>query len=199
MSPKTAYLVRGVDRAHSVAADGHKWLNVPYESGFAFVRDQALLLDAFGMPGAPYLPGPDSPRGGYSFFGPESSRRARSMPIWASIAAYGREGYAAMVERHVALASYLANLVEAATDFELLGSGLCIVCFRYAPPGADPSTLDALNAALGERLVDDGRVFAGTTRYNGMTAFRPAIVNWRTTEADVELLLTVIRDLAGQE
>jgi hypothetical protein len=58
-----------------------------------------------------------------------------------------------------------------------------------------PERLDALNAELGEQLVDDGRVFCGTTRYRGMTAFRPAIVNWRTTERDVALLLSVLREL----
>jgi glutamate/tyrosine decarboxylase-like PLP-dependent enzyme len=196
LSPRTEHLLRGLDRAHSVAADGHKWLNVPYESGFAFVRDASLLGTAFGMPGAPYLPGPDSPRGGYALLGPESSRRARSLPIWATLAAYGRDGYRAMVERHLAVAEHLGRLVESAPDFELLApAGLGIVCFRYAPPDLAADRLDELNAELGEWLVDDGRVFAGTTRYRGMTAFRPAVVNWRTTEADVELLLVVLREL----
>jgi glutamate/tyrosine decarboxylase-like PLP-dependent enzyme len=196
LSPRTAHLLRGVDRAHSVVADGHKWLNVPYESGFAFVRDASLLGEVFGMPGAPYLPGPDSPRGGYALLGPESSRRARSLPIWATLAAYGRDGYAAMVERHLTVSEHLGGLVDAAPDFELLAPpALGIVCFRYAPVGVPADRLDELNALLGERLVDDGRVFAGTTRYRGTTAFRPAIVNWRTTEKDVELLVTVLREL----
>jgi hypothetical protein len=72
------------------------------------------------------------------------------------------------------------------------------VCFRYAPRTVAPERLDALNAELGEKLVDDGRVFCGTTRYRCMTAFRPAIVNWRTTEGDVMLLLRVLRELGEQ-
>jgi glutamate/tyrosine decarboxylase-like PLP-dependent enzyme len=196
LSEQTAHLVRGVERADSVAADGHKWLNVPYESGFAFLAEPQRLADAFGYPGAPYLPGPDSLRGGYGLLGPESSRRARSLPIWATLSAYGRSGYSAMVERHVGLARRLGELVATADDFELLADvQLCIVCFRYAPPTVAPERLDALNAELGEQLVDDGRVFCGTTRYRGMTAFRPAIVNWRTTERDVALLLSVLREL----
>jgi glutamate/tyrosine decarboxylase-like PLP-dependent enzyme len=199
LSPRTAPLLRGLDRASSVAADGHKWLNVPYESGFAFVRDPIRLAAAFGFPGAPYLPGPDSPHNGYALYGPEASRRARSLPIWATLAAYGRDGYAAMVERHLDLAAHLGALVAEAPDFELLADvRLCIVCFRYAPPGIPEERLDELNAALGERLLDDGRVFAGTTRYAGRTAFRPAIVNWRSTVDDIELLLVVLRDLGRQ-
>src|SRR4051794_29144429 len=93
LSPRSAHLVRGIERAHSIAADGHKWLNVPYESGFALLREPARLGTAFGMPGAPYLPAPGDPAGGYAMYGPESSRRARSLPIWATLAAYGRAGY----------------------------------------------------------------------------------------------------------
>jgi glutamate/tyrosine decarboxylase-like PLP-dependent enzyme len=196
LDPATAHLVRGVERARSVATDAHKWLNVPYESGIAFVSEPDRLAAAFGMPGAAYLPGPDQPDGGYALYGPESSRRARALPIWATLAAYGRDGLSEMVRRHVALAHHLGELVAAAPDFERLADvRLCIVCFRYAPPGVPADRLDALNAELGERLMADGRVFCGTTRYRRMTAFRPAIVNWRTREADVELLPTVLREL----
>ena len=105
LSPRTAHLTAGIERADSIAADAHKWLNVPYESGFALVREPDRLGPAFGMPGAAYLPGPDDPRGGYGLLGPESSRRARALPIWATLAAYGRAGYQALVERHCDLAA----------------------------------------------------------------------------------------------
>ncbi|MEV4534762.1 pyridoxal-dependent decarboxylase [Asanoa sp. NPDC049518] len=198
LSPRTAHLVSGVDRADSIACDGHKWLNVPYESGFAFLREPARLGAAFGMPGAPYLPGADSPRGGYGLLGPESSRRARSVPIWATLAAYGRSGYRAMVERHLDLAQELAGLVDAAPELERLADvPLCIVCFRVRPPGVPPAELDDLNRRVGEALLEDGRVFAGTTVYEGKVALRPAIVNWRTTSRDIELFVSVVRELAS--
>ncbi len=193
LSPRTAHLLRGVARADSVAADGHKWLNVPYESGFAFVRDPRILGATFGSWNAPYLLGGEVD---YSRFGPESSRRARALPIWATLRAYGRSGYQEMVERHLDLAQYLGRMVTAAPDLELLAPvRLCVVCFRYAPPGVPAGALDELNAAVGEALLADGRVYAGTTVYRGHTALRPAIVNWRTTEADVELLVSLVREL----
>jgi glutamate/tyrosine decarboxylase-like PLP-dependent enzyme len=199
VSPRTAHLVRGVERADSVAADGHKWLNVPYESGFAFVRDPQILGRAFGGWNAPYLPAPDDSRINYNNLGPESSRRARALPIWATLRAYGRAGHRAMVERHLDLAARLGRLVEESPDLELLAPvTLCVVCFRYRPPGVPEQDLDELNRRLGEELLADGRVYAGTTVYRGVTALRPAIVNWRTTEVDIDLLASVVHEIGAR-
>jgi glutamate/tyrosine decarboxylase-like PLP-dependent enzyme len=199
LSPRTAHLVAGIERADSIGADAHKWLNVPYESGFALVRDPARIPRAFGMPGAAYLPGPDDPRGGYGLLGPESSRRARALPIWATLAAYGRAGYRQLVERHCDLARHLAAAVDAAPDLERLAEvPLNVVCFRYHAAGLTEPELDRVNRALGEALLDDGRVFAGTTVYNGHVALRPAISNWRTTAADLDLLVEVVRELGAK-
>jgi glutamate/tyrosine decarboxylase-like PLP-dependent enzyme len=199
LAERSAHLVAGIERSDSIAADGHKWLNVPYESGFALLREPARLGTAFGMPGAAYLPGPDDPAGGYGLYGPESSRRARSLPIWATLAAYGREGYRAMVDRHLGLAQRLAALVDAAPELERLAEvPLCVVCFRAAPPGVPESDLDDLNRRLGADLIADGRFFAGTTLYGGRVALRPAIVNWRTTETDIDQFVEVIRELTAR-
>jgi glutamate/tyrosine decarboxylase-like PLP-dependent enzyme len=198
VSPRTAHLVAGVERADSIAADGHKWLNVPYESGFAFVRQPEMLTRAFGGWNAPYLESEQDIGVNYNSLGPESSRRARALPIWATLRAYGRQGYRAMVERHLDLAQRLARLVEEAPDLELLAPvPLCVVCFRYRPPGVPEAELDDLNQRLGAALLTDGRVFAGTTVYRGMVALRPAIVNWRTTQADIDLLASVVREVAA--
>ena len=148
------------------------------------------------MPGAAYLPGPDDPRGGYGLLGPESSRRARALPIWATLAAYGRAGYRALVERHCDLAAHLAARVDAAPDMERLAEvPLNVVCFRYRPAGLAEPALESVNRRLGDALLDDGRVYAGTTVYDGHVALRPAISNWRTTAADLDLLMDVVRDL----
>jgi len=199
LSPRTRHLTAGVERADSIAADGHKWLNVPYESGFALVREPERLGRAFGMPGAAYLPGPQDPGGGYGLYGPESSRRSRALPIWATLAAYGRDGHRAMVERHLDLAQRLTRLITAAPDLELLAdTQLCVVCFRAAPPGVAKEDLDDLNRRLGAALLADGRVFAGTTVYGGVVALRPAIVNWRTTGSDIDAFVDVVRELTAR-
>jgi glutamate/tyrosine decarboxylase-like PLP-dependent enzyme len=195
LAPETRQLTDGVERAHSVISDGHKWLNVPYDCGFAFVREPERLAKAFTV-GAPYLPSPDDPRPNPGFLGPENSRRARALAVWATLRAYGRTGYREMVERHLGLARHLASRVDDAPELERLAEvPLNIVCFRVHPEGAADDELDELNRRLGETLLRDGRVFAGTTVYDGKVAFRPAIVNWQTTEPDVDLLIDVLLEL----
>jgi glutamate/tyrosine decarboxylase-like PLP-dependent enzyme len=196
LSPRTVHLVGGIERADSIAADAHKWLNVPYESGFALLRDPSRLGRAYGMPGAPYLPDPAGPGAGYMLFGPESSRRARALPIWATLAAYGRDGYREVIERHLDRAKQLAALVDESDDMERLADvALCIVCFRYRPVGIPEAELNDVNRRLGAALLSDGRVYAGTTVYEGKVALRPAMTNWRITERDVSHFLDVVRDI----
>jgi glutamate/tyrosine decarboxylase-like PLP-dependent enzyme len=195
LAPATRALTEGVERADSVISDGHKWLNVPYDCGFAFVRDVERLPRALNV-GAPYLPSANDARPSFGFMSPENSRRARALAVWATLRAYGRVGYRAMVERHVSLAQHLAERVDAASDLERLAEvSLNIVCFRARPPGWPEHRLDELNRSLGETLLADGRVFAGTTTYSGKVALRPAIVNWRTEREDVDLIVDVVREL----
>jgi glutamate/tyrosine decarboxylase-like PLP-dependent enzyme len=198
VSPRTAHLVAGVEKADSVIADGHKWLNVPYDCGFAFVRDPTLSGPTFAL-NAAYLPSPDDPHPGFFSKGPESSRRARSLAVWATLRAYGRAGYREIVERHLDLARRLAERVDEAPDLERLGDvPLNIVCFRYRPPDVPEDRLDELNRQIAAAVIEDGRVIFGSTVYEGRVAFRPAIVNWRTREEDVDLIVDVTRDVGGR-
>jgi len=196
LSHHTRELAAGVERARSVATDGHKWLNVPYDCGFAFVDDEGLLTRTFAY-SADYLQAEEDPRPNFGILGPESSRRARALTVWATLRAYGRTGLEAMVERHLALARRLARHVDEAPELARLADvPLNIVCFRYDPGGLDDAALDDLNERLGRTLLDDGRFYAGTTRYAGRVALRPAIVNWRTREEDVDAFVDVVRELA---
>ncbi|MDQ3784623.1 MAG: aminotransferase class V-fold PLP-dependent enzyme [Actinomycetota bacterium] len=197
ISTESAALAKGVERAHSVIGDGHKWLNVPYDCGFAFVHDPVLLSRTFGASAA-YLMSPDDPRPNFMHLGPEMSRRARSIAAWATLHAYGRDGYRSMVDHHLQLAQRVAARVDAAPDLERLADvPLNIICFRFRPPGPSEDDLDGLNSRLGEAVLSDGRVYVGITVYDGHVAFRPAIVNWRTTASDVDLLVEVIRELGA--
>jgi glutamate/tyrosine decarboxylase-like PLP-dependent enzyme len=198
LSPRTEKLVEGIARADSVIADGHKWLNVPYESGFAFLKDPSLLPHVFGLTAA-YLPPMEGEHPGYGHLGPEGSRRARSLAVWATLRAYGRSGYQEVVERCLDLAQRLASRVDASPELERLADvPLNIVCFRFRPPGIPDDQLDELNRRLGEAIIADGRVFFGTTVYERRVAFRPALVNWRTGPEDVDLIVDVALEL-GRE
>jgi glutamate/tyrosine decarboxylase-like PLP-dependent enzyme len=195
VSPRTEELTAGTERASSVSSDGHKWLNVPHDCGFAFVREDRWLRDSFAE-GADYLPPLDDPRPVYAYSTPEGSRRARALAVWATLRAYGAEGYRAMVERHLDLAAHLTRRVDAEPGFERLADApLNIVCFRWRPEGVPEEELDALNKRLGDALLEDGRVHAGTTLFEGRVAFRPAIVNWQSQEEDVDLLVDVLLEL----
>ena len=199
LTPATRVLTEGVERADSVISDGHKWLNVPYDCGFAFVREMERLPRALNV-GAPYLPSLDDPHPNFGFISPENSRRARALAVWATLRAYGRAGYREMVERHLRLARHLADRIDASHELERLADvPLNIVCFRAHPPGFSEERLNELNARLGDALRADGRVFVGTTTNAGKPALRPALVNWRTNVPDVELIVDVTRELTRAE
>jgi glutamate/tyrosine decarboxylase-like PLP-dependent enzyme len=195
LSPRTEHLVRGVEEADSVTVDGHKWLNVPYDCGFAFARDHGLLARAFRY-SADYLPAPDDPRPTLGAIGPESSRRARTFAVWAALAAYGREGQRRLVEHSLDLAQHLARRVDAEPELARLAEvRLNIVAFRYAPGGLDEERMNELNLRLGAALLEDGRFLVGTSKLGSRVIFRPAFSNWRTRSADVDEFVDVLLEL----
>ena len=195
VSPRTEHLCRGVEHADSVAVDGHKWLNVPYDSGYAFVRDHGLMVRAFRYT-ADYLPAEDDPRPTIGAIAPESSRRARSFAVWATLAAYGREGQRRIVEHCLDLAQHLAMRVTEAADLELMGPvPLNITAFRYNPGGLTDAQLDDLNQRLGVAVLADGRFLVGTSKLGKRTIFRPAFSNWRTRPEDIDQFAEVVRAL----
>jgi glutamate/tyrosine decarboxylase-like PLP-dependent enzyme len=198
VSPLTRHLTEGIGAADSIAVDGHKWLNVPYDSGFAFVRDPEVHGGAFAASAA-YLGTEALARPVFGNLALEMSRRARALPIWATLRAYGRDGYQEMVERHLRLAQRVAKQVDEAPDLERLAEvPLNVVCFRFRPAGVAEGALDDLNRRLGEMVLEDGRVYFGTTNFAGKVAFRPAIVNWRTGDEDVDLIVAVVRELGAR-
>jgi glutamate/tyrosine decarboxylase-like PLP-dependent enzyme len=197
LSPQTRGLLAGIERVHSVSVDGHKWLNVPYDTGFAFVSDPEIHSGSFASSAA-YLGTETGARPVFGNLGLEMSRRARALAVWATLRAYGRNGHREMVERHLALARRVGEQVDAAGDLERLAEiRLNVVCFRFRPAGVPEHELDALNRRLGQMILEDGRVYFGLTDYAGKVAFRPAIVNWRTREADVDMIVSVTRELGA--
>jgi glutamate/tyrosine decarboxylase-like PLP-dependent enzyme len=182
-SPKYADLLRGWDEADSIAVDLHKWLNVPYDSAVAFVKDTHLNLqrETFQNANAAYL---GDPKADFNFlnFVPENSRRMRALPAWMTLMAYGREGYQSIVENNVDNAKRLGELITQSIDFQLLAPvRLNCVCFTLCGKPQAEVTL-FLN-----KLTERAKVYMTPTVYLGQPAIRAAFVNWRTENADVDL------------
>jgi glutamate/tyrosine decarboxylase-like PLP-dependent enzyme len=197
VSPRVAHFADGVELADSVTVDGHKWLNVPFDSGYAFVRDHGLLTRAFRY-SADYLPAEDNPRPTLGAIGPESSRRARSFAVWATLKAYGRNGHRRIVEHCLDIAQHFALEVRNHQQLELMADvAFNIVAFRFNPGGLNDEQLDDLNQRLGEVILTDGRFMAGTSKIGARTVFRPAFSNWRTRDTDVEEFAKVVVELGA--
>ena len=190
-SARHAGLLRGLERADSLSADAHKWLNVPYDCGFVFTRHLRMLEKTFHASAA-YLMGNTTEEVPDLFQRtPESSRRFRALPVWMTLMAYGREGYREIIERTCALAESLGDWIQASAHFELLAPvRLNIVCFalRRATPEANRRFLRNLEA--------DGRAFLTPTHYAGKPALRAAFSNWRTSAADLEIIREALLDAA---
>jgi glutamate/tyrosine decarboxylase-like PLP-dependent enzyme len=194
LAPERAHLLRGIERADSVAADAHKWLNVPYDCGFAFVRDAEALRGAFRSTAA-YL-AVEQPVWNPSSHVPESSRRFRALALWCALKAYGRAGIRAIVERGIANAAEFAAWAEAEEGLTLMSPAtLNIVCFRLAPADMDEHAADDLNRRAVRALQADGRVFVSGTVWAGGAAIRAAFDNWMTGPEDVAILKQAVADV----
>jgi glutamate/tyrosine decarboxylase-like PLP-dependent enzyme len=182
-SPRYSGLLKGWEKADSIAVDLHKWLNVPYDSAVAFVDEKHINLqrETFQNVHAAYLGDPKADFN-YLNFMPENSRRMRALPAWMTLMAYGREGYQDIVERNVENAQSLGSLIEQSIDFQLLAPvRLNCVCFTLTHK--TPAEVSAFLAELTKRA----KVFMTPTMYLGQPAIRAAFVNWRTENSDVEL------------
>jgi glutamate/tyrosine decarboxylase-like PLP-dependent enzyme len=199
-SPRHRHLVSGIERADSVASDAHKWLNVPYDCGFAFVRDEDVLREAFSTHSA-YLTRSD----GFDAddFNPDFSRRFRALTAWCSLKSLGRSGYQAMIERCIDNAMQLAAWIHSQPNMELLNGDrqrthpFNIVCFRYIDPSHDDHAVNLMNRRAVEAIQRDGRAFVSGTTWNGQAGIRAAFVNWSTTASDVRVLQEVIQDVGA--
>jgi glutamate/tyrosine decarboxylase-like PLP-dependent enzyme len=174
-SPEYAHLIEGVDGADSWATDAHKWLNVPYDSGLAFVRDAAALKSAMSLTAA-YLPQGEHREP--SQYTPELSRRARGVEIWAALKCLGRAGLADLIERTCRLSRRFAALLQ---------QGGCEILNEVVLNQALVSFGDAHRTRqVIERVQRDGVCWCGPTEWQGRTAMRISVSSWATREEDVD-------------
>lgn len=185
-APSRSYLARGVEDADSWATDAHKWLNVPYDSGLAFVRDAEALRSAMSVT-AEYLPTSTTHRNP-SDYTPELSRRARGVEVWAALRSLGRSGLSELIDRTCNHAKHFAKGLEGA-GYEILNDivlNQVLVSFGHA---------DTTRKIISE-LQEDGTCWCGGTVWQGHTAMRISVSCWSTTEADIERSLQAMLRIA---
>jgi glutamate/tyrosine decarboxylase-like PLP-dependent enzyme len=211
--------VPGLELADSVTLDPHKWFFQGYDIGGLLVRDGSVLGATFGQRRPEYYRGADGhgtveasadgheeageTRLNFYKLGFEGTRRWRALKMWLSWKHLGTAGFGRLIELNNDLAAALAARVSEADDFEALPAQpeLSVVCFRHLPRGSSaaglhPSVLDRHQDELAARLQASGDGWLSTTVLRGRTYLRAGILNYLTTEADLDAILDHLRDCA---
>ncbi|KAF9081569.1 hypothetical protein BGX29_008575 [Mortierella sp. GBA35] len=214
-SPKYAHLAHGLERAHSITACGHKWLNVPYDCGFFIYRSflEKTILEPVFSSSAAYLPSTDSGPTHPMNISIENSQRFRALPVWATLYAYGRAGYQKIVEENCRYAKTLFDWMKNdRPDLYTVLTEECplnIVVFAQkvsaelealeddAEEEKKTQALAKRNAELLKRINETGVAYFSPTVWKGRPAIRAAISNWRTTvEQDWEPVRAMLEQQA---
>ena len=186
--PSMVHLTAGMENADSWAMDFHKWLNVPYDSGLALVRDADALRAAMAVT-ADYLP-TASPFRNPSDFTPELSRRARGVEVWAALQSLGRNGVAELIERTCRHARRFAEGFQSA-GFEVLND---VALNQVLVAFGDAETTNRVISGI----QPDGTCWCGGTVWQGRTAMRISVSSWATTDDDVEQGLEAMLRIANK-
>jgi glutamate/tyrosine decarboxylase-like PLP-dependent enzyme len=200
--PGTPSDLRGLGEADSVAVDPHKWLYAPLEAGCALVKQPEHLRNAFSYHPPYYRFGEEALN--FVDYGLQNSRGFRALKVWLALQQLGRTGYVDSMAEDIRLSQRLFALVKAHPEFEALTQNLSIATFRYVPSAlrstiGDPATeatLEKLNRKALERIEKDGRAFLSNAVINGKYAMRACIVNFRTSDADIDALPEIIAALS---
>ncbi|HEV7371370.1 pyridoxal phosphate-dependent decarboxylase family protein [Arenibaculum sp.] len=192
IAPEGKALVRGIDRAHSIALDPHKWLHAPFEVGCALVRDAEAHFGSFTLT-PEYLE--NAPRGIASGvwlhdFGLQTSRGFRALKVWMALEEHGVAKFGRLIDQDLAHARYLTERIKATPDLKMcFPTAINIVCFRYDPGGLPEAALKRLNTEIMVRMQETGIAAVSDTTVNERHCLRAAINNHRTTRADLDVLV----------
>ena len=186
-SPARQGLTKGLEHADSWVVDGHKWLNTPYDCGMAIVRDPESLHAVMATQ-APYLK--DGALAAPKDMGPEFSRSARGVEVWAALRSLGRHGVAELVERCCAHAVILARGLRA-HGYEILND---VVLNQVV---ARTGTADD-HARIAQAAQQSGECWFGSTTWRGQSAIRISVSGWMTDERDIQRTLTSIKQVTDQ-
>lgn len=216
LCPELAGRLRGIERADSLAFDFHKWAQVPYDAGFLLVRDAAMQQAAFASSAA-YLGREERGIAAGSPWpcdlGPDLSRSFRALKVWTTLKVYGTQALGEVVGHTCRLARYLESRVNGMAELEMMAPvELNIACFRFrgawrmedAGPELDRNApqdeewLDFLNRQIVIAVQEKGEVAPSATRIRGRVVIRAAIVNHRTTQAQIDILLKSVLEAGGR-
>ncbi|TGP19077.1 MULTISPECIES: aspartate aminotransferase family protein [unclassified Mesorhizobium] len=192
IAPQNRALVAGIEQAHSVSLDPHKWLHAPFEAGCALVRDASAHRNTFAVT-PEYLE--STPRGLASGqwlhdYGLQTSRGFRALKIWMALREHGVEKFGRLIDQNIAQAAHLTGLIEAEPALELTApTTINIVCFRHRLEAASEERLKALNTEIMLRLQEEGIAALSDTTVRGQHCLRVAITNHRTRREDLDLLV----------
>ncbi len=192
---------KGIERAHSVACDFHKWLYQSFEIGCTLVRDWDQLKRTYHTV-ADYLDSSQNPSGRLDInehhF--QLSRNAKAFKVWMSFKAFGSHRLQAMIRKDIDLRIYLDKQINQAPDFRSFNSGdLAIACFEYTgTENHNEDLIEQLNTLIIPALEQDRRVFITGTRLHGKPVIRACIINHRKTHEHIDYLLNVIREVGQQ-
>ncbi len=187
VAPDRAHLVAGVEDADSWATDGHKWLQTPYDCGFAIVRDAEAHRRAMAI-SASYLPPAEGAERDPSSYVPELSRRARGFATWAMIRHLGRDGLAEMVERHCRIAAYMSTALAIEPGITLVAPvELNQFMLRFSDD-------DAATLATVAQVQQDAIAFIGSSQWRGAWVMRVSVTSDATTMADADVTIAAVID-----
>lgn len=198
--PELKTLFDGIEEADSIALDPHKWLYSPLEAGCTLMKDPNHLIETYSSRPVYYNfdNTSDVPMQNYYEYGFQNSRGFRALKVWLALQQVGRNGYIKMIGEDIQLSKLMFHLAEQHPELEAITQSLSITTLRYVPSDYSSNTesrdvyLNTLNEALLNQLQQEGKVFLSNALINGRYCLRGCIVNFRTSQKDIEEIIEII-------
>ncbi|MBU3026016.1 pyridoxal phosphate-dependent decarboxylase family protein [Zobellia galactanivorans] len=194
--PKYKHLFEGIKEADSIALDPHKWLYSPLEAGCTLVKNPQHLIDTYSSHPEYYNFSNTDGEMAQNFYeyGLQNSRGFRALKVWLSLQQVGRSGYEALITEDIELSKMLFDLAQKHNELEAVSQNLSITTLRYVPidHDTDNNYLNTLNESILNELQTGGEVFLSNAIVKEQYCLRACIVNFRTSEKDIEEIIGII-------